>query len=655
MTSAGSERRHKLRTAYYQQTRIELEGSTLYATITDLGIGGVSLEIDHAVKTGSDLLLMLDLEAPNPVELKGNVVWVQPVHMLLYRVGVKFTGLTSGVLRLLEYHIADVENAGLEEPRKRFSSIFSEFELGRIRLKNRLTMAPMFWGYAEEDGTVSEILLGCYREIAAGGVGMIVVANAVVDESGLMGSRVLRIDHDRFVPGLARLAEAIKQNGSVPCLQLNHAGRWAKVERPLAPSPAHMDFPGDLVFSNLRKEFSGRDQMRLANEFISRMMRCRMGMRLQEILFVEQQFAHAACRARDAGFEIIELHGATGYLLSQFLSPRSNRRSDDYGGELENRMRFPLEVLGRVREATGGNFPVGYRFLADEWLDGGFGLDEGKVFAGRLEKEGVAYLSVTAGTYESFFLPQVLNECRQEGYIAPYSEAIKKSAPATPVIASGRLIRPDLIEAIFEKKSADLAGLARPLFADPLWPKKVSEGRERDIIICSSCNSCLLRVMRDEPAVCARWGKVKRNRVEIEIGKKRSKWEKILIAVDDSENSLKAVEYAAHMTGGGKKITLFSVLSEYGAESEERKMHDLMVQAKRILTNAGTRDADIKIKTAATNHSVAEDILEEAKEGQFGSIIMGRRGVSRVHKLLFGSVSNYIVHHAKDCAVWVID
>lgn len=655
MSSAGYERRGGNRTELCRQTEISLDGSLYYAVIKDLSPGGVCLEIDHAVKIGSDLLLRLNLESRSRLELHGNVVWAQPVHMLLYRVGVKFTGLTSGVLRRLEHYISELETSGAEMPRKRFSLLFNEFELGRIRLKNRLTMAPMFWGYAEEDGTVSKILRDCYEEIAAGGVGMIVVANAVVDESGLMGSRVLRIDNDRFIPGLAGLAEKIKNNGAVPCLQLNHAGRWAKVERPFAPSPAPMELPGDLVFSNLRKEFSGRDQVRLANEFISRMMKCRQAMSLQEISFVEQQFGHAARRAREAGFDIVELHGATGYLLSQFLSPRSNRRSDEYGGELENRMKFPLEVLGRVRESVGEDFPVGYRFLADEWLDGGFGLDEAKIFAGRLEKAGVAYLSVTAGTYESFFLPQVLNECRQEGYIVPYSEAIKKAAPKIPIIASGRLIRADLIENILQKKSADLVGLARPLFADPLWPKKVFEGRERDIITCTSCNSCLLGVMRDEPAICARWEKVKKSRVEIETKKKRSKWEKILIAIDDSENSLRAVEYAAHMMGKGKKITLFNVFSEYGNESEERKMQDLLSQAKQILMDAGVSESHIETKTTGKRQSVAEDILQEAKEGLYGSIIMGRRGVSRVHKLLFGSVSNYVVHHAKDCAVWVID
>lgn len=655
MSSAGFERRDGNRKGLCQQTEISLDGSLYYGVIKDLSPGGVCLEIDYAVKTGSDLLVRLDLEPQSRLELHGNVVWVQPVHMLLYRIGVKFTGLTSGLLRRLEYHISELETSGAEMPRKRFSLLFNEFELGRIRLKNRLTMAPMFWGYAEEDGTVSKILRDCYEEIAAGGVGMIVVANAVVDESGLMGSRVLRIDNDQFIPGLAGLAEKIKNNGAVPCLQLNHAGRWAKVEKPFAPSPAPMDVPGDLVFSDLRKEFSGRDQVRLANEFISRMMKCRQGMNLQEISFVEQQFGRAARRAREAGFEIVELHGATGYLLSQFLSPRSNRRSDEYGGELENRMKFPLEALGKVREAVGEDFPVGYRFLADEWLDGGFGLDEAKIFAGRLEKAGIAYLSVTAGTYESFFLPQVLNECRQEGYILPYSQAIKKSAPTIPIIASGRLTRADLIEDTLEKKFADLVGLARPLFADPLWPKKVLEGRERDIIACSSCNSCLLRVMRDEPAICARWEKIKKSRVDIEINKQRSKWEKILVAVDDSENSLKAVEYAAHMIGEGKRITLFSVVSEYGADSEERKMQELLAQAKEILTNAGVSESHIEIKTAGKRQSVGEDILQEAKEGLYGSIIMGRRGVSRVHKLLFGSVSNYVVHHAKGCAVWVID
>jgi nucleotide-binding universal stress UspA family protein len=355
-------------------------------------------------------------------------------------------------------------------------------------------------------------------------------------------------------------------------------------------------------------------------------------MTLEEIQFVKASYGQAALRAQKAGFDMVELHGATGYLLAQFLSPRCNNRSDSYGGSLENRMRFPLEVVETVKEFVGNDYPVGYRFLAKEWLADGFDVSEAKIFAKELEKLGIAYLSVTAGTHESFFLPYIMNLSRKEGCTAHLARQIIEVVSTTPVIATGRIVRPALAEEILRNNQAHLIGLARTLFADPLWPNKVLEGRETEIVFCKCCNTCLLCVIRDEPVVCGRWDRFKRVNLDIQLMQKRKKWEKILIAVDDSEDSLEAVEYAGRMIGRGKKVTLFNVLdTESGIDMAAKEMEGLLTQAKGQLQGAGISEDDIEIRVAIKKKGVAEDILEEVKKGEYGSIILGRRSVSRSH------------------------
>jgi 2,4-dienoyl-CoA reductase (NADPH2) len=214
-----------------------------------------------------------------------------------------------------------------------------------------------------------------------------------------------------------------------------------------------------------------------------------------------------------AGFDLVELHGGTGYLLAQFLSPRTNRRADAYGGPLENRMRFGLETLDRVKQAVGG-FPVGYRFLAHEWLPDGLDLSESLPFARALCENGAAYLSVMGGTYESFFLPAVVESSKKPGYMVPLSQAVKRHA-SVPVIAAGRISTPKIAEAVLEKGRADLIGLARVLWADPLWVRKARQGRSKEIVACRpTCNACMELVMKGRPAFCPQWEGKTRERLK---------------------------------------------------------------------------------------------------------------------------------------------
>jgi 2,4-dienoyl-CoA reductase (NADPH2) len=264
--------------------------------------------------------------------------------------------------------------------------LFSEITIEGLTLKNRLTMAPLYLGYAGQGGTVSDMLLDHYLLMAQSGVAMVVVENATVDHpTGSGSNRTLRADTDDNLDGLKQLAATIKQEGARACRQINHAGRFAHATKhPVAPSAVNT---------------FGRMPEALAKNEINRIV---------------DKYATAAARANAAGFDMLELRGGTGYLLAQFLSPRTNQRTDEYGGSRENRQRFALEVLARVKAAVDG-LPVGYRFLADEWLPDGLHVEESCQFAHRLARAGIAYISVMGGTYESFSLTDIVEKSKQEG------------------------------------------------------------------------------------------------------------------------------------------------------------------------------------------------------------------------------------------------
>jgi 2,4-dienoyl-CoA reductase (NADPH2) len=308
--------------------------------------------------------------------------------------------------------------------RATYRRLFQPLDLNGLRLKNRIAMAPLYLGYAALGGKISSLLLDHYKLMAQSGAALIIVENSSITPSGSGSPRTLRCDHDRYIKGLESLASVIKGENTLAALQINHAGRFAYVHEPVAPSgvPAFNKTPRALT--------------------------------KKEITTIQKQYAKAALRVRKSGFDLVELHGGTGYLLAQFVSSRTNKREDSYGGKIENRIRFPLEVLKRVKDLV-GDFPVGYRFLADEWLPDGLHVKESAVLAKALEEAGVAYLSVMGGTYESFFLPETIKRSCKPGYMVPLASAIKKVV-RVPVIAAGRISTPGLAESILKKQKADL-------------------------------------------------------------------------------------------------------------------------------------------------------------------------------------------------------
>lgn len=364
-----------------------------------------------------------------------------------------------------------------------YKILFTPYKLKNLNLNNRVVMTPFYTGYAHGDGSVSELMLEYYREIGSSQIALCVVENATIDKKGLGGPYMLRVDDDKYIEGLKKLSKTIQDGGAFAVLQLNHAGKYTYLPEKYAPSKIN-------IWGNTTIELT-----------------------ISDIKDIINSFAKSARRLKDAGFDGVELHGATGYLLAQFLSPISNKRTDEYGGTLEKRMRFPLEVVEAVRKAVGSEYLLGYRFLADEWLPGGLTLDETMVFAKRLSKMGIDYLSVTAGTHESLALPEIKQRDKKMGFMVEYAEKIKKTLVDISVITAGRIQTPAFADSILNDGMADLIGLGRVLFADPLWVKKAKGVIKEEINICRpTCNMCTELVKKGKSAVCVNYSKEKREK-----------------------------------------------------------------------------------------------------------------------------------------------
>ena len=394
--------------------------------------------------------------------------------------------------------------------------IFTPSQIGHHKLKNRLVALPVFTGYAHPDGRVSSLIIEHYTKLAGSGVAMVVVANAAVSSDGIASNNNLRIDRDDLIPGLARLAKAIKEHGALACLQLNHAGRFSITDQPPIPSPIDGK---NLVFNvaslkNFMNFFPLEKRFGLTQHFLKQVGSWRHAMTDEERERIIINFGEAASRAHKAGFDMIELHGANGYLLNQFLSAFTNKIQSNFGGGFQGRTTFPLAIIKEVKRQLPQSFPVGFRLIIREWVPDGIDLSEALAFARLLEKEGIGYISGTAGSYNSLFSSEVAKLMSQPGYLREDLSVITR-ALKVPTIISGRITKPSLANELIEKSASDLIGLGRPLRADIDWVKKAVE-KDHGIKICINCNWCIKRVVLGQGLSCRRWSKLLQERTDLE-------------------------------------------------------------------------------------------------------------------------------------------
>ncbi|MEQ8170812.1 MAG: FAD-dependent oxidoreductase [Candidatus Eremiobacterota bacterium] len=358
-----------------------------------------------------------------------------------------------------------------------YRNIFKPIHIGQMQLKNRVALAPMGTRLGNRDDTMSDRMIEFYTRIAEGGTGLIITGVTAVSRNGTVATGMNSLYDDRHISGFTALAESIHKAGAKLAVHLMHAGMEAY---PFYTRRKRLISPSDGIFGPNEIRFKGMDFPKTAM--------CSTAMTVDDIRIEVDNFASAALRAQKAGADAIEINGAQGFLLQQFYSPYFNRRTDNYGGSLANRMRFPLEVLHKIKSVVGEDFPVIFRMVATEGKGGAIHIEDAKEIAIMLEKAGVNALHITAGRGVSPAVWSLMMPIAEDGHIPviDHIEAIKKTVNI-PVIGVQRIVDPSTAEDILKKGKADIVALGRGLIADPDWVKKTAEGRPGDIRKCIGC------------------------------------------------------------------------------------------------------------------------------------------------------------------------
>jgi len=361
---------------------------------------------------------------------------------------------------------------------EKYPHVFQKGTIGKLEPKNRIKYAATETNFPFGDGYVSDREVAYMEAQARGGAGIITTQGAYPDEKGEgKGFKgMMAIYDDRFIPGLARIADVIRANNALSCIQILHCGREGGVELNYCLMPSVV--PQKLSYFKTPREITK-----------------------DEIKKTLRDHVEAARRAKDAGFDMIELSGIVGYLISTFISRYTNKRTDEYGGDLNSRCRLMVEVIQGVK-AQVGDMPVGIRLCGHELLDdrGGNTLEESVESFKIAEKAGADYVSVTVGWHESS--QSVITRDVPMGHWLPIAEAVKK-AVNIPVMMAFRQFLPHIPEKAISSGQIDFWEMCRPMIADPEFPVKIQEGREDEIIPCIACNLCFSRLYYHQPIMCS--------------------------------------------------------------------------------------------------------------------------------------------------------
>jgi len=360
-----------------------------------------------------------------------------------------------------------------------FERLLEPGRIGKMQVKNRMKFASTTTNFANHDGTVNDREVNFIAERAKGGAGMVTVGGVYPHPLGKGYIGQPGASDDRFIPELRKLAQAIRDHGAKSVCQIMHTARYAHPkkygigEMPVGPSAMQ---------SSLRKFGESR------------------ALTKEEIKELVKSYGQAARRIKEAGFDAVEMRAHGGYLGASFLSPWSNRRTDEYGGSLENRARFVLEFIGEVRSVAGVDYPLIFRLNASELLEGGNSEEDLRKIAQMIEGAGINALSVTVGWHESP-VPSITHEI-PPGHWIYLAEGMKKVLKI-PVMMAYRLSKPELAEKAIAEGKLDFWEMCRPMLADPYLPQKVAMGRPEDIVPCVACNQgCMSKIFDDEPICC---------------------------------------------------------------------------------------------------------------------------------------------------------
>ena len=355
--------------------------------------------------------------------------------------------------------------------------LFTPMRIGKMEVSNRLVVPAMVMNFCNNDGTATEKYIAYHEAKAKGGWGLIITEDYAVDPRGKGFIGIPGLWNDDQIESHSKLPERVHRYGSKIVAQIYHAGRQTNHlvigAQPVAPSPipcpANQEIPHELTKAEIRN--------------------------------IVEEFGDCALRAKKAGFDGVEVHGAHGYLIAQFMSAYSNKRTDEYGGSLLNRIKFPLEIISNIRAKAGNDFPIIFRISGDEFVPGGRTIEDTKAIAVLLEQAGINAIHVSAGVYGSmqFIIPP---SAVRHGWIADFAAEVKKVV-SIPVITVGRITDPIMAETIIASGKADFVSMGRASLADPELPNKTSAKKFDDINYCIGClQGCVGNLFKGNPGGC---------------------------------------------------------------------------------------------------------------------------------------------------------
>ncbi len=469
----------------------------------------------------------------------------------------------------------------------KYSMLFTPLQVGSLLLKNRILSAPTSLNWGAVDGNLTPETIAYYELKAKGGCAVVTMGESIThSKTGKSHDRQIELDNPTCMVGLAQLARAIKRHGAIPSAELSHGGKWGGLV-----SMAGTQKAGRIAYGPSPEDLPQGHVYEMPHDLV---------------LEVCESFGKGAAVLQQAGFEMCMVHAGHGWLFGQFLSPRTNHRTDEFGGSFENRAKPLLLALDSIRAHVGRNFPIEVRISGDEFIEGGLTLEDGVRLAKLIEPK-CDLINVSAGMHENLklYIRTHPTQFLDKGPNVYLAEAIRKEVKI-PVTTVGAIVDPDMMENILETGKADAIELGRPLLADPYLPNKLRTGREKDITKCLRCMNCFGESLQTSTTTCT-VNPVIGNEFNEWIAKSQPTTPKKVMVVGGGPGGMEAAVTAAQR---GHSVVLVEKKDHLGGDLRFAQYVDFkyglwefeQVLERRLQEN----HVDVRLNTPATKELVEE-------------------------------------------------